>query len=320
MNHLKRTYRTIEVSMWQDPEFRALSPDAKYLFQYLITCPNSHLCGLFYCPLPLIAHETGLVPDAISDALVELAGLNWVKTDPDCGVVWVMKMLSHQAQYSPSIAKHISSHIARIQSEHLKEEFLSKYENWHLYDAPACTLATDAPTEGASPPPSRGATGGGVDTPPNTPCEGAGEDPPDGVSEGSPYVRDQRTENRYKRGDITKSEVVNSTGVVDNSDFPLSFKSKESGTENPLSAPADRDWTATRAQINLLIDMSLARGVQLEAVLEDLGITAGVKKSDVSRIMDALKATPKVASVEPPARRLDPVFDAEGFVVGEQVI
>ena len=100
-------YRTIETSLWNDPKVRALPPNAKLLFIYLITNVHAHVSGLYYLPSLFIAHETGLKGiDALWDTLsIPCLALKDDKNE----VVWVVNMLRYQGAGGKSVSRRLAA-------------------------------------------------------------------------------------------------------------------------------------------------------------------------------------------------------------------
>lgn len=64
--------RIIKTKFWQDSAILQLSPDARYLFVYLISCPYIGLTGYFELPDNYILLETGLTSTVLRKAKEEL--------------------------------------------------------------------------------------------------------------------------------------------------------------------------------------------------------------------------------------------------------
>ena len=91
-------YRSVEAKFWTDPKIRALDPESKLTFLYLITNPHSHLSGIYYLPRMLIAHETGLSAESVDRVLDTLSMGELIQIDPEYDVIWVVNMLRHQGK------------------------------------------------------------------------------------------------------------------------------------------------------------------------------------------------------------------------------
>lgn len=79
------SYRTIDSRFWSDPKVRALSPESKLLFLYLITNEHANLAGIYHLPAVLIPHETGLAGYPIDTLSIP----HLAQYDDENEVVWV---------------------------------------------------------------------------------------------------------------------------------------------------------------------------------------------------------------------------------------
>lgn len=73
--------RIIETEMWNDNLFRKeiKDNDERIVFVYLLTSPQSKLCGIYHLPLDLIAYHTGLTQDFIVKTIEKFMKLNIVR-------------------------------------------------------------------------------------------------------------------------------------------------------------------------------------------------------------------------------------------------
>jgi hypothetical protein len=52
--------RYIDTAIWRDAYTANLDPSEKLLFHYCLTSPDSNICGIYQCPLRIIASDTGI--------------------------------------------------------------------------------------------------------------------------------------------------------------------------------------------------------------------------------------------------------------------
>jgi hypothetical protein len=74
LNHDRGNYRSIYNSIWDDPDFMALEPDAKLVFFFLRTSPLANQMGIFRFYKEAISEYTGLsdtVVDRVLDTLCD---------------------------------------------------------------------------------------------------------------------------------------------------------------------------------------------------------------------------------------------------------
>ena len=122
------TYRMVKTKFWTDPYVLSLTPDEKLVFLYLLTNPQTHICGIYEISQQYISLETGVPGDSVSQALDRLC--------TDCkvllveGWVFVVNFWRHQSD-NPSVQEGIKKGIELV-PDHILEEFKT-----------ACTQAGD---------------------------------------------------------------------------------------------------------------------------------------------------------------------------------
>ena len=89
-------YRRIDCRLWMDPKVRKMEHEVQRLFFYLMANMHTHLCGVYYLPEVLIAHELNTSMDAVKYGLGELQDQGRIEYDHESEVVWVVNMLKHQ--------------------------------------------------------------------------------------------------------------------------------------------------------------------------------------------------------------------------------
>ena len=138
-------YRSLETYFWTDPVVREFDPDAKLLFLYLLTSPHSHLSGLYYMPMPILLHETGLPADRLNKAIDTLSVGYRIKVDVANELVWVVNMLNYQPN-SPKILACVGKHLQCLHKSPLVKELLGYYDNLEIpYRYPIDRLTSSVP-------------------------------------------------------------------------------------------------------------------------------------------------------------------------------
>lgn len=79
-------FHPVTPAMW-DRTMRELSPEAKLVRLYLLTCANRLSEGLFYIPVGIMAHDTGLSLESVERAMSELESVALVSYDREAEVV-----------------------------------------------------------------------------------------------------------------------------------------------------------------------------------------------------------------------------------------
>ncbi len=121
-------YRSVETSLWSDPRVRSLDPHGRYLFLYLITNPHSHVGGIYYLPVSLMAIETGLSDRVLESRLDTLSGSGIAQFDRQKEVVWVVNMFRYQARGQKNEIS-VANHLKTLHDSDLIDEFLIRYPN-----------------------------------------------------------------------------------------------------------------------------------------------------------------------------------------------
>ncbi|HET9145761.1 MAG TPA: hypothetical protein VFN81_06685 [Sphingomicrobium sp.] len=93
-----RSYSTIAPTFWTGEtgrRIRKIGPEAQVLALYLLTNPHANAFGLYYLPLVIIEHETGLSAKRIAAILRELE-TDFCRYDTDAEFIWVIEMAGYQ--------------------------------------------------------------------------------------------------------------------------------------------------------------------------------------------------------------------------------
>lgn len=121
-------------SIWTEPWFLALNPNAKVLYLWAISTRHGNLAGLFTVARQVIQVETGLNHSALKQAFADCGGKLFY--DPDTGAMWVRGRVKNIRTKSRQIAKHVAACFRACPVPEFQRMFLDKYghEKW-LADA-----------------------------------------------------------------------------------------------------------------------------------------------------------------------------------------
>jgi hypothetical protein len=61
--------RYINTKFWRDSYIEDLDPTEKLLFLYLLTNPDTNICGVYELPLKIIAADTGIDKEMVKKLL-----------------------------------------------------------------------------------------------------------------------------------------------------------------------------------------------------------------------------------------------------------
>ena len=164
---MMREYAKVAPKFWTGETgkfIRSRGRDVQVLALYLLTCPMSNMLGLYYLPLPIMCHETGIPLKGASEALRSLSEGGFARYDYPSEYVYVLEMA--RFQLAEVIEERDNRHKALIRElETLRKcpffnDFLQKYrEPFHLHSvAPSESLRS--PSE--APPKPRAGAGAGA--------------------------------------------------------------------------------------------------------------------------------------------------------------
>ena len=105
-------YRQIHTTIWKDDWFIELSSQDKLLFIYLFSNDNSNLVGLYKISKRVIANETGIDQEYISQALARFeADKRIVFRD---SIIWIVHMWRYHNNASPKVQARIKNDLELI--------------------------------------------------------------------------------------------------------------------------------------------------------------------------------------------------------------
>lgn len=150
-----RDYATITPTFWTGEtgrKIRLLGSEAQVVALYLMTCPSSNMIGLYYLPIILISHETGLSAEGSSKALASLSEAGFCAYDHESEMVWVIEMAKHQIaeELSPkdNRVKWIRGELKKCAKTVLLHGFMERYrECFHLENQPEKASPFEAPSK-----------------------------------------------------------------------------------------------------------------------------------------------------------------------------
>lgn len=72
-------FRQVHTTFWNDADVIDWTPEERYFFLYLMTCPSSSVCGIFELPIKIIERETGYNRDTVIKLLERFTDKKKVK-------------------------------------------------------------------------------------------------------------------------------------------------------------------------------------------------------------------------------------------------
>ncbi len=135
-----REYAKVAPGFWTGDsgrKIRAAGPEALVVALYLVTGPHANMIGLYYLPVPFIAHETGLPAERVTAALSQLERIGFVRRDDAREMVWVCEMARFQVaeRLKPADKRvaGIRALLERIPATPLRDGFVARYRQaFHL--------------------------------------------------------------------------------------------------------------------------------------------------------------------------------------------
>lgn len=136
-----RKYGTITPMFWTRGSGRELRGDApaQVLALYLMTCPASSMCGIYYLPSIIMAHETGLPHDVVTRSLERLATLDIAHHDPLADMVWVPGLAHWQIGPELKVSDNrrwpLLEELDKVGKHPFLDAFYERYsDSYHLSD------------------------------------------------------------------------------------------------------------------------------------------------------------------------------------------
>ena len=102
--------RYINTKIWRDSYIEKLDPSEKLLFIYLLTNPDTNICGIYEIPLKIIAIDVGFTIERTQKILTRFEKDNKIKYQD--GWIGIKNFMSHQS-ISPKIKRGIEIEIEK---------------------------------------------------------------------------------------------------------------------------------------------------------------------------------------------------------------
>ncbi len=98
-------YRKIDIRIWLDQKFNALSSDSQFVFLYLLTHPQLTALGAMRSTVPGLSAELDWPLDRFEVAFEALCQQELVAIDKKACFVWAMNFLKYNPPESPNVVK-----------------------------------------------------------------------------------------------------------------------------------------------------------------------------------------------------------------------
>jgi len=129
---------------------RAAGRDAQLLGLYLLTCPSANMLGLYYLPLPLLAHEIGMDAATVTQALARIAEAGFAYYDAASEMAWIPEMARFQLgsglKKDDNRVRAIHREYQALPAHPFLQAFYEKYRTaYHLEPPRVCSSPRMAP-------------------------------------------------------------------------------------------------------------------------------------------------------------------------------
>jgi hypothetical protein len=127
-------YRTLDVRLWGDEKFRALSslkPSGQALFLYLLTNPNTtSIPGLYRAGAAGMAEELHWSTENFHEAFREVMQQGLINADFEARVIFIPNAIKYNKPQSPNVIKSWASHWDEIPECDLKDTAYQKLKDF----------------------------------------------------------------------------------------------------------------------------------------------------------------------------------------------
>ena len=128
-------FSKITRDFWTSPlgkKIRSCELEAKALTFYLMTCPHANMMGIYYLPLPLVAHEIGVPLEGVQRGLEALVKVGFCSYDPEAEYVWIHEMATSQLgilKKNDNRVKHVNILFRKLPKLSFLTDFYEKYRD-----------------------------------------------------------------------------------------------------------------------------------------------------------------------------------------------
>lgn len=117
-------------------KIKNLGTEARLVSLYLQTNPSAHMTGVYYIPVVLIAHESGLSVEKVTNILADLCLLGYCSYDYEYEYVWVHDMginqVSSQLKLNDNRVKAVNNYYEALPKLSFLKNFYDKYSELFL--------------------------------------------------------------------------------------------------------------------------------------------------------------------------------------------
>lgn len=153
--HVAREYSKVGPRFWvgaTGKAIRAAGKDAQIVAFYLMTSPHANMLGLYYLPIPYIAHETGLTIEGASEGLRRCIEAGFCAYDEAAECVWVFEMARYQIDERLDVkdkrCKGVQNWYDNLPENKYLGDFYDAYAKpFHMKKSRGCVSPFEAPSK-----------------------------------------------------------------------------------------------------------------------------------------------------------------------------
>jgi len=164
-----RDYGKVSPQFWIGSTGRAIRGhmEAQIVAFYLMTSPHANMIGVFHCPVPYIAHETGLSIEGASKGLRRLIEADFCTYEEDSEYVFVHQFAANQIgerlEASDKRCKGVENELAKVPKGQCWRAFRARYAVPFNLAIPSESAANIKPLASPLEAPSKPETGAGAE-------------------------------------------------------------------------------------------------------------------------------------------------------------
>lgn len=125
--------------------------EGKALAFYLMTSPHTNMTGIYYLPLPLAAHETGVPLEGVQRGLEALIKIGFCSYDVETEYVWIHDMATSQLgalKRNDNRVKYVNCLFRKFPKTSFLSKFYEKYKDLLHLELPTSKDLSEAPSKG----------------------------------------------------------------------------------------------------------------------------------------------------------------------------
>ena len=148
-----REFAKISSEFWTSAlgkKIKVCELEAKELAIYLMTCRHANMLGIYYLPLPLVAHETGIPLEGVTRGLEALVKVGFCSYDENTEYVWVHEMAATQLgalKKNDNRVKHVNHVFRKLPEISFLAVFYEQYRDGLHLEAPPFFVPEGSPFE-----------------------------------------------------------------------------------------------------------------------------------------------------------------------------